>query len=1698
MGEQEIDRAGLERLCAHFGIGTDFHDIWGHRHPVAPHNLVALLEALGVSTAEGRELASALADAQRRAWAEVLPPAVAIEAGYGHWSVPLRLPPTWERARWRIVEEGGAIHEGEALLRELPQTGQGDAPDGPRVERRLQIAPGLPAGYHRLSVDGLDAQAVVIAAPARCWRPPALEGEGKVWGPAVQLYALRSRRNWGMGDFSDLAALVTRAAESGAGIVGLNPLHALFPHNPAHLSPYSPSSRRFLNVLYIDVESAVGYDSCDAARQRVQSAAFQARLAGLREAPLVDYPGVAAAKLEVLQLLWAHFREHSLGEGGQAARDGAGAEFLAFVQAGGEALRLHALFEALQARFHADDASVWGWPAWPEAYQRPDSPEVRDFAEREADLVRWFQFLQWQARVQLERAGRQALSRGMGVGLYLDLAVSVDRGGSDTWGASDCFALDAGVGAPPDEFNAQGQSWGLPPLRPDRLRARGYDLFIQALRANMHGVGALRIDHVMALMRLFCIPPGHSPRDGAYVHYRLDELLAIVTLESQRQRCLVIGEDLGTVAEEVRTGLARAGVLSYRLLYFERGEDGDFKAPAQYPLHALVAVSTHDLPTLAGWWSGHDLRLRQELQLFPAPELLQRQLLERAQDRVRLLLAVQREGLLTPSQVAAAAGAATPDAAVVQAVHAWLAGAPSAVMMVQLEDVLGMADQANLPGTVDQHPNWRRKLETGLEDLGQDARWQGLAARLAQVRPRRRPADAARACQARIPRATYRLQLHKDFGFDEAVRILPYLDRLGVSHLYCSPVQRARPGSTHGYDVVAHDEISPELGGEAGFQRLLAALRERGMGLLLDLVPNHMGVWGGDNAWWIDVLENGPASLYAQHFDIDWNPLNAELAGKLLVPLLGDHYGDVLERGDLALQLDAARGALSVHYFEHRLPLAPETYPLVLLPASRRLEDPDLAARLASIADAFGHLPGREADSDAARIERARDKELLKARLSRLLSREPAVAQALAQGVAGFNAPDARDQLHQLVEAQAWRLAYWRVASDEINYRRFFDVGELAALRMERGEVFEATQDMALRLAAEGAVDGLRIDHPDGLYDPARYFRMLQEGYASRAGLALTEEDEAGRPCRPLYVVAEKIAAGHEDVPESWHVHGTTGYRFANVVNGVMVDTTAQARFIQIWQRFTGERDSFDEVARVAKIDIMRTSLASELTTLSTELLRIARGHRRTRDYTLNALRRALADVVACLPVYRTYLVDGPSLQDRRFVDWAVEAAMGHSEDADLSVFEFIRRTLLAQTLPDASPELAERVRRFARRMQQFSSPVAAKGVEDTAFYRWFPLSSLNEVGGEPAQFGMTVAQFHEASSDRCRRWPHTMLATATHDHKRSEDVRNRIDVLSEMPPVWRLALRRWRAMNRPVRERLMAAGAPDDAPSAPDEYLLYQTLLGTLPLEGVDEGYVERILGYMRKALREAKRRTRWTQPNEAYESAVTGFVQAILAPGADNAFLPDLQALARQVAWFGALNSLSTTLVKYTSPGVPDTYQGHETLNLTLVDPDNRRPVDYEGLARVLDAFEATGEAGAQALGESPLDGRAKLWITWRLLGLRRDKPELFRLGDYQPLATGGAHGEHVLGFSRGHGAVRLFTLAGRLWSRLPADAGSAPLGEATWGDTWAACELPDGTRLRSLLDGREVVVRQGRIALAEAFAVLPAAVLLAQGDG
>jgi (1->4)-alpha-D-glucan 1-alpha-D-glucosylmutase len=869
-----------------------------------------------------------------------------------------------------------------------------------------------------------------------------------------------------------------------------------------------------------------------------------------------------------------------------------------------------------------------------------------------------------------------------------------------------------------------------------------------------------------------------------------------------------------------------------------------------------------------------------------------------------------------------------------------------------------------------------------------------------------------------------------------------------------------------------------------------------------------MGVLGGDNGWWLDVLENGAASRYASFFDIDWAAVDPVLTGKVLLPILGDQYGIVLERGELKLAFEPADGSFVLRYHEHRLPIDPATYPPLLAQAEQLLAPGALplnaADALASLRAALGHLPGRQSADEAQRAERQRDKEVHKAQLARLAREFAPLAEAIERAVIAISGDPAERAsfapLDALIELQAYRLAYWRVAADEINYRRFFDINELAALRMERAEVFDATHRLVLDLATSGKVDGLRIDHPDGLLDPAAYFSRLQRRYAeliSQPGATGSGDETAERP---LYVVAEKIVAPHEQLPRDWPVHGTTGYRFANVVNGLFVEPAAKTRLDRAWRAFVGdEAADFEELAYRCRRLVMATSLSGELTVLANALLRLARADRRTRDFTLNSLRQALAEVVACFPVYRTYVTDKTSSQDRRFIDWAIGRAHRRGRAADATVFEFVRSVLLGTPPPGADPELRAGYLAFTQRLQQYTAPVTAKGVEDTAFYRHHRLVALNEVGGDPDVFGFTISAFHGASRDRSLRWPHTMLASSTHDTKRSEDVRLRLDVLSELPAMWRLAVRRWSRINRSKRRTV--DGRP--APSRNDEYLLYQILVGTFPAGKPDEtqlaAYRSRIAEYMLKAAREAKRHTSWINPDPAYEEALTGFVEALLGRCEGNLFLDDLRAALPPFVHWGAYNALSMALLKFASPGVPDIYQGEELIELALVDPDNRRPVDFEVRRRLLDEFAAGGHSAAalQTLLASPQDGRAKLWVIHRLLRLRQERPGLFAHGDYLPLAVEGARARHVVAFARRHSGAVLVAVAARLYASLGLQPGAAAAGEL-WRDTGidlAATGAPGPWR--DVLTGAVLKSAADAVSLAVVFAVAPIALLVFEGS-
>lgn len=1709
----------LEALCAQYGIAAGDRDGGGGKRRVPDTTLRALLAGMGVPAGNAASERRSLRAALDGEWLRVLPPVRVAWEGTETLELPLTLPEGAgeQPLRWVLAAENGDLLEGGLDLGSLPVAGSRQVRGRPWALRRIRLPMPREPGYHRVdlyrgSEAGPLASLTLILAPRRCYQPEGVSGGRRAWGLATPLAAVRSSRNWGIGDFTDLTRLVELTADAGGGAVSLNPLHALFPRQPERCNPDAPSSRLFLNPLHIDVEAIPELAECQAARSEIGDEAFQAVLRAARSAALIDHAAVAAAKLRVLERLYRHFREHHLAPGDPRAE-----AFRVFRDGQGDRLRRFALFEALAEHLSGGAGAPLPFTAWPEPYRRCDSPEAAAFAADRQERLDFHAWLQWQAHRQLRAVGERSLELHLALGICAGLAIGPAPDGADVWADPACYVRGAQVGRPPDGFSPGGRSLGVLAWHPIVLRERAYGPFIDALRADMREAGALRIDQVMGLMRPFLIPDGADPAAGTHLSFPHEELLGVLALESRRNQCLVIGGDPDAAPGAVREALARLGVLSLRVLYSERDDQGGFLPPQGLEPRAALTASTPDLPTLAGFWQGADLEQRRALGLFADVHQYEAQLLRRSNDRAHLLLALDRQGLLPGHQGVdpVAVPVLTPEH--IRGVYLYLARAPSRLLLIQAADLLGQVDQVNLPGSGDAYPNWRQHQPLELESWAEQP---GVQSLLAAVRDERgssaRPAAAGPLPRpepggaAAIPRATYRLQLHAGFGFAAAAELVPYLAELGISHCYFSPYLEARPGSTHGYDVVAHDRLNPELGTLEDYERLCRTLADHGMGQILDMVPNHVGVMGHENRWWLDVLENGPASPFADYFDIDWAPLREELRGKVLVPVLGDHYGSVLDSG--ALRLAYAEGAFRVEYDDHHFPIDPREYPRILSPGLERLHarlghDDQALAAFESLLTAFGNLPARWRQDADALTERRRDKELQKRQLAQLCADNADLNWYVRECLRDFNGaegyPADAKRLHELLETQAYRLAHWRVAADEINYRRFFDINGLAALRMENPDAFDATHRLVLDLVAHGRVAGLRIDHPDGLYDPLDYFRVIQARVAETRPRGSGHIGDEGRP---IYLIVEKILVGDEQLPAAWPVHGTTGYDFAALVDALLIDPRGAAPLSRCYREFAGDVAPLAEEIYAAKRLVMRNMLSSELHVLASELSRIAEADPHTRDYTLDALRDALTEVVACFPVYRTYIsAEGVSDSDRDQIAKAVTDARGRSRAPDLSVFGFVQDVLLTAIAEGKPEDYRARVLRLAMKFQQYTGPVTAKAVEDTAYYRYHRLVSLNEVGGDPQRFGASVEAFHRVNAYRQASWPHAMLNGSTHDSKRSEDMRARLHVLSELAQEWGEHVTRWAALSRDWQ------GAHQDRP-APDpntEYLLYQTLLGAWPLEATSgealEAFGERVRGYMQKAVKEAKVHTAWTNPDAAYEAALGAFTRSLLDPRRNAAFLEDFLPFQRRVARLGLYNSLSQTLLRLTAPGVPDLYQGCELWAFNLVDPDNRRPVDFGRRRAMLSSLRARlsdDEARAglvRELASALSDGRAKLYLIHRALDLRRENPALFEQGRYLPLAVQGPHAMRLCAYARRHRGRSVIAIAPRLLAGLLPRATEAgdPFEDAGWTSTCVELPSPDW---RDTLSGVALHAErsEGRLLLpvAEVLRRFPVALLASAG--
>jgi (1->4)-alpha-D-glucan 1-alpha-D-glucosylmutase len=881
-----------------------------------------------------------------------------------------------------------------------------------------------------------------------------------------------------------------------------------------------------------------------------------------------------------------------------------------------------------------------------------------------------------------------------------------------------------------------------------------------------------------------------------------------------------------------------------------------------------------------------------------------------------------------------------------------------------------------------------------------------------------------------IPTATYRIQFNTAFGFRDAEALVPYLSDLGISHLYASPIFKARKGSPHGYDIIDPNELNPELGTFRDFESLMQTIGRFGMGWIQDIVPNHMA-FDPQNKMLMDVLEKGPLSSYYRMFDIDWEAPCGGLGGRVLAPFLGRPYADCLEGGEVKVRLEESGLAMTVQGM--RFPLRPDSYGRILGPVLDRLleraDEPGLADFRCLLLSLKTHL-----DSG---VEPICDEDLqrLKQSLWRLYCGDEETRRLIDARLGEVNGqpgkPETLDLLDAILSRQFYRLSYWRAAAEGINYRRFFDINELIGVRVEDGDVFRSTHDLTGRLVARGWVTGLRVDHVDGLYDPTAYLESLRQRFPE------------------TYIIVEKILARDESLPHPWPVQGTTGYDFLNAANGLFVKRGNADRLDRLYREFTGVNVPCRELLRKSRLMVLDRMFPGDLDRLSRLAQRAARGSRRGRDFTAGRLRNAIREVLAAFPVYRTYRGTGEIREDdalyiKQTLREACRAAPGYTEEID-----FVGLLLDPGAEGHSESSSADPRGNWRMRFQQFCAPLAAKGFEDTLLYVYNRLLSLNEVGGCPDRFGLPAADFHRFCEDRRRHWPHGLNATATHDTKRGEDARARLDVLSEIPGPWTKQLRHWGRINR--MKKTMVHGKP--APDRNDEYLFYQALIGACPLGNSTPEFRERMKVYAVKALREAKRHTSWTDPDEGYEAACLWFLDAILTPGTENRFLDGFLRFHEGIVRLGMLNALSQTLIKIAAPGVPDFYQGTELWDLSLVDPDNRRPVDFDerqrNLAAIRKRFDADPDRLISELLRTLEGGRVKMFLIWRGLSARRDHAGLFRDGEVLPLVAAGRYRENTIAFARRSGTAWAVIVAPRLLASM-LKKGDLPLGPAVWEDT------------------------------------------------
>ncbi|MCK5295814.1 MAG: 4-alpha-glucanotransferase, partial [Alphaproteobacteria bacterium] len=1080
----------LDKLVAIAGIEGKYYDARGEFREISSKTKRILLSSMELPADDEEIAKKTLYEHEAKPWKRVTPPVAVVRTDKLPAEIVITLPAEVpnELLSWVLEEEDGYLHTGTVRFEDM-NLEETRVLDGEKLARRKFILPVTPSlGYHKLlfeyhnDISG-KGEMTLIVVPPKCYMPSGLDRDINTWGFPVQLYALNSKRNWGIGDFTDLEKMITTAANLGAGIVGINPVNTLFPDDPNDACPYGSCSRHFLNFMYIDVEGVLEFADSSKAKEFMDTNEFKSTMEQVKKAELIDYVAVASLKQPVLEILYNDFLQKHIKE-----KTSRGDEFKKFCMKKG--LEKLAVFQALSEKI-APETPTPNWRTWSKEYRNSNSDEVVKFAEENRERIDFFKYLQWESDRQLTKVSDVCWSQSMEVGLYQDLAVGVAGHSAETWAEPELFADEIFIGSPPDDMNPEGQEWGLSPFTPMALQETAYEPFKRIMHANMRFAGALRLDHVMGLRRLYWTVSRDDRVHGGYVAYPFEDLLGIVCLESHRRRCIVVGEDLGAVPDGFRERLLEASILSFRLFCFERHWDttGEFKKPEEYPVEALAAAGTHDLPTLNGYWLGKDIELGEKFGHFVCKEEKQQAIDNRKKDRTNIIKVLKQHEVL-PEDIYKDNEFLEGNSVsygYVEAIYRYLARTPCPLLLVQMEDVLGQETQVNLPNTTMEYPNWRRRLPVHLENLADDERVQNICAAMREERPvpaQLETAEDIRAVIPAVPASTYRIQFSPSFILYDAERLVPYLSALGVTHVYSSPFMKAVSGSEHGYNIVDYNQINSEIGGKDALDQLSDSLKRSGIGLILDFVPNHMGITNGENPWWQDVMEWGKQSPNAKYFDIDWNPAKKELKDKVLVPLLGNYYGKVLENGELHLVFDRMEGTFCVWYNEQRFPICPSHYGYILEKGEDSIED-FLSEEVRTLVEDFNELGVKGDGTGAFREKRCEKATELKQRLAEITNKEKEASKLIENSLLMFNGITGNtksfNELHLLLEKQAYRICYWRVASNEVNYRRFFSINELAGLRVDLNEVFDQIHVLLFKLITEGKLQGLRIDHIDGL-----------------------------------------------------------------------------------------------------------------------------------------------------------------------------------------------------------------------------------------------------------------------------------------------------------------------------------------------------------------------------------------------------------------------------------------------------------------------------------------------------------------------------------------------------------------------------------------------------------------------------------------